>query len=103
MSEKLSGDLSTLHDRIEYFKVAHKHVLDHFKHRCGICYQPCGEVHEIYPRSDGERSRNIWFMIPLCWTCHNKIHARGAHTQIDILIDYLLKMEEIYGKCPPMT
>ena len=64
-------------------------ILDFYKYRCIV--NPSHEavtVHEIVPKS--QRPDNWWEFdnrVPVCASCHDKIHREGASNWVDRLTE----------------
>ena len=56
---------------------SNKKLLERFKYRCIICFKRYSALHHIIPRSVGgeDNSEN---KVPLCQSCHRRVHNLGA-------------------------
>lgn len=65
-----------------------KELLDQFGNRCIVCGRITQVLHEIEPKSkrpkDWDNPEN---QVPVCVTCHTRIHKEGALNWKDKLID----------------
>ena len=61
-------------------------VAQKFNNRCIIDFKQYYDVHHILPKSLGgtDDEDNL---VPLCFDCHEKIHASGANNWIEYLIE----------------
>jgi 5-methylcytosine-specific restriction endonuclease McrA len=53
-------------------------LLDIFDGRCPMCRSMATTIHELEPRSRGERSMRFTNRTPICDPCHNEFHRLGA-------------------------
>lgn len=67
-----------------------QNVLHFFGHRCIGIEKTCGKytttVHEILPRSRGKIAYEFQNRIPLCLSCHQKVHEMGISDSLIITL-----------------
>lgn len=74
----------TLNNSLETNYPTREDVLKIFDYRCPRCRQYATVVHELEPRSRGQKSMRMDNRCAICHICHEQYHALGA-TDVNIL------------------
>lgn len=62
---------------------------------CLVCLDEANHLHHIIPRSAGGQDvkKNL---APLCWKCHDRIHAEGWDTWVNYLVERKGVMQQLW-------
>lgn len=67
---------------------------------CYVCGRPASDMHHIFHGADKKLSESLGCMVPLCRTCHNRVHHEGGEIDRELKKvaqrAYLIKT---FGRC----
>jgi 5-methylcytosine-specific restriction endonuclease McrA len=75
----------------------HKRVASRFRYRCVIDFKQSVVMHHIIPRSMGGED-NEENLVPLCQSCHRRVHNLGAVNMAGKLTNLRKKRLEHFAK-----
>lgn len=69
-------------------------------HSCYICGDEAVDMHHIFHGADKKLSEDLGLMVPLCRTCHDRVHhVGGEYDRILKVAAQRVYLQKVFGRC----
>lgn len=67
---------------------------------CYICGRPAAEIHHVLHGADKKLSEKYGLMVPLCRSCHERVHHVGGLYDKELKQDaQRAYLRQVFGRC----